>query len=44
MYRSLTSVLALAAAASAATIKIDVGEDSTIKFNPNTITANPGDQ
>ncbi len=44
MYRSLTSILALAVAANAATIDIDVGEDSSIKFNPDTITAKPGDK
>jgi hypothetical protein len=42
MYRSLISVLALVATASAATIKIDVGEEG-LNFTPSSQTAAVGD-
>ncbi|KAH8590613.1 Cupredoxin [Bisporella sp. PMI_857] len=43
MLKSLATLLALAAAVSAANIDIDVGEDG-ITFNPDTITAAVGDK
>jgi len=43
MYRSILSLLALAATATAATIEIDVGEDGNLAFDPNSVTAAVGD-
>lgn len=41
--RATFSFLALAAAVSAATISINVGEDGALKFDPDSVTANIGD-
>jgi len=41
--RTTSSFLALAASVSAATISIDVGENGSLKFNPDTVTAAMGD-
>jgi hypothetical protein len=43
MYRNLASFLALAATVSGASIGIDVGQDGSLKFNPDSVTAAMGD-
>jgi len=43
MYRSILSLLALAATVSADTLSIDVGEDGGLSFEPNSMTAAVGD-
>jgi hypothetical protein len=43
MYRQLVSVLALAASVAGKPHVIDVGEQGSLEFSPNTLTADIGD-
>ncbi len=43
MYRSLLSVLTLAAVANGATHSVSVGQEGALNFNPDSLTADVGD-